>query len=89
MRPLDNKYSEPKVEERPLVESRLVCPDGYEVKYLSSGISATSGTLWVNAASTLTATDKTWSTTNKPDPKGAVCVSTDPNKPATAKGSEL
>ena len=88
MRPLDNKYSEPKVEERPLVESRLVCPDGYDVKYLSSGLSYSGTTLTYNTSGDLVPANKTWSTSNKPDPKGAVCVSTDPNKPATAKGSE-
>lgn len=85
--PDDNsKYSAPKVEERPLTEKRLTCPNGSDLKYLSNGISYSTNGMFTLSGSTLTTGDapKTWQAGGDPDAKSAVCVS----KSDDPKGAE-
>lgn len=75
------EFKEPVVEERPVVERRLVCPDGFELFELSkkyTGDLIITGTSSLNGYVTWdrTASDKTgaWQMGALPNPKDHVCV---------------
>ena len=80
-------YAEPKVEERPVVERRLTCPDGYDLYELNrpyewkgSGGSSTYVLTSPVVAGNISMSDekgRTWQMGSTPDVNTHVCVKSD------------